>query len=119
MRAFDAELFAFEVTKTGDGGAMVDSPPSQDRGNGRNEPYTTDFSGLGINNPLCTTPIPLPTSSRVLPGYAPQVSVGERKTKAVQQFAPIAPYRRSASDSLRRGPRVLRSRGETMTQAPS
>jgi hypothetical protein len=40
---------------------------------------------------LWTTLIPLPTSSIVLPGKAPQVSVGVMKAKAAQPLMAIEP----------------------------
>jgi hypothetical protein len=55
-------------------GEIESSPLTMDRGNGRNGPRTTVRSVSSKSSALCTTPIPLWTSSIACPGKAPQLA---------------------------------------------
>ena len=79
------------VTNQGGRGRIVVSPPASDAGNRRNGPRTTVFSGRLNITALCTTPIPLCTSSTVWPGNAPQVARGVRYPTPVQALIAIVP----------------------------
>ena len=82
-------------TNHGGFGRIVRRPPpfaiGSDRGNGRNGPRSTERSTPSSSSALCTTPMPLPTSSIVPPGNAPQVRVGVMNAKAVQLLIAIEP----------------------------
>lgn len=80
-----------EVTKYGALGNSENSPPAIERGKGRNAPVSTVRSVFAISIALCTTPIPLCTSSMVCPGNAPQGAPAARKLKPVQALIAMVP----------------------------
>jgi hypothetical protein len=59
-------------------GASESSRWRKDRGAGRNGPRTTVRSTSSSSRALCTTPMPLCTSSIVWPGKAPQLACAVR-----------------------------------------